>query len=177
MSSTNEPLPSLVVMGVSGTGKSSVGRELARRYGMEFIEGDDHHPQANIDKMASGTPLDDEDRWPWLTDLGEQIAAAAPDPVVLTCSSLKRSYRDLLRRSSKERAVLFVYLRGSRELLMGRMQARERHFMPASLLDSQLDTLEPLQFDEWAVVVDVAPPMEQVIDNAADAVRQTRATR
>lgn len=176
MSATNEPLPSLVVMGVSGTGKSSVGQELARRFGMNFIEGDDHHPQANIDKMAAGIPLNDEDRWPWLAELGEQIAAA-PEPVVLTCSSLKRSYRDLLRQSSKERAVLFVYLEGSRDLLMERMNARQRHFMPSSLLDSQLDTLEPLQFDEWAVVVDVAPPMEQVIDNADEAVRQTRAAR
>lgn len=177
MITTNEPLPSLVVMGVSGTGKSSVGRALAARYGMEFIEGDDHHPQTNIDKMAAGNPLTDEDRWPWLQDLGQQIAAAAPHPVVLTCSALKRSYRDLLRSSSQGRAVLFVHLAGTRELLMGRMQTRERHFMPASLLDSQLDTLEPLQFDEWAVVVDVAPPMEQVIDDADEAVRRTRATR
>lgn len=171
MSHPNEPLPSLVVMGVSGTGKSSVGRELARRFDLRFIEGDDHHPQSNIDKMAAGKPLTDDDRWPWLASLGGLIAAATPDAVVLTCSALKRAYRDLLRRSSEGRSVLFVGLYGSPDLLHARMAAREGHFMPASLLDSQLQTLEPLQPDEWAVHIDVAPTLDVVVDNAEQAIR------
>jgi len=169
-----ESEPSLVVMGVSGTGKSTVGRALAQRLGLGFVEGDDHHPQANIDKMAAGVPLDDEDRWPWLSELGRQVAEA-DGPVVLTCSALKRSYRDLLRRSAGERPVLFVHLAGTREVLLPRMSARERHFMPSSLLDSQLATLEPLTEDEWGVAVDVEPPVDAVVDEAERAVRGAQA--
>ena len=164
--------PSLVVMGVSGTGKSTVGAELARRMGREFVEGDDYHPQSNIDKMAAGDALTDEDRWPWLDTLGVLLVASVAQPVVLTCSALKRSYRDLLREGAGQRAILFVHLSGSRETLTERMSSRERHFMPTSLLDSQLDTLEPLGEDEWGVEVDVAPAPDEVIDAAEQAVQR-----
>lgn len=165
----SEQLPSLVVMGVSGTGKSSVARDLSRRLGLDMVEGDDHHPRANVDKMASGIPLDDDDRRPWLEELAAILAESAP--VVLTCSALKRSYRDLLRHGVPEPGVLFVHLAGTRQVLLPRMNERQGHFMPASLLDSQLETLEPLEADEWAVVVDVAPPLDEVVAAADRAVR------
>lgn len=168
---SNERNPSLVVMGVSGTGKTTVGRALAAWLEAPYVEGDDHHPQANIDKMAAGIPLTDEDRWPWLTELGRLVADAAPDPMVLTCSALKRTYRDLLRETAGEQRLFFVHLAGTREVLMSRMTQRRGHFMPPSLLDSQLATLEPLQPDEWGVTVDVAPPLEQVVAVAEQAVR------
>ncbi|UAL31069.1 gluconokinase [Nocardioides rotundus] len=167
----DEPNPSLVVMGVSGTGKTTVGRALAAWAEAPYVEGDDHHPQSNIDKMAAGIPLTDEDRWPWLTELGGLVAAAAPDPMVLTCSALKRAYRDLLRETAGEQRLFFVHLAGTREVLMSRMTHRRGHFMPPSLLDSQLATLEPLQPDEWGVTVDVAPPLAQVVAVAEQAVR------
>ena len=172
MAAMSATLPSLVVMGVSGTGKSTVGRELSRRFGLGFMEGDDHHPQANIDKMAAGVPLTDEDRWPWLEDLGVLLVASVAEPVALTCSALKRSYRDVLRDGAGQRQVFFVHLHGDRDTLLPRMSARERHFMPASLLDSQLDTLESLASDEWGVVVDVAGSLGQVVEEAEAAVRR-----
>lgn len=162
---------SLVVMGVSGTGKSSVGAELARRFGLGFVEGDDHHPPANIDKMAAGTPLDDDDRWPWLQQLSMILTTSHDDPVVMTCSALKRSYRDVLRADVAEPGVVFVHLAGSREVLLPRMSRREKHFMPASLLESQLATLEPLEADERGVVVDVSASLAEVVDAAEAAVR------
>lgn len=163
-----EPLPSIVVMGVSATGKSTVARELARRLGLAMVEGDDHHPQANVDKMSSGVPLDDDDRRPWLVELAGILRAGPPE--VMTCSALKRSYRDLLREGVSE-GVLFVHLDGTREVLMPRMTHRERHFMPPSQLDNQLQTLEPLEPDEWGVVVDVTPPVDEVVAAAERAVR------
>ncbi|NYG59297.1 gluconokinase [Nocardioides daedukensis] len=165
-------MPSLVVMGVSGTGKSSVGRGLATALHLDFVEGDDHHPRANIEKMTAGIPLDDDDRRPWLEELAGVLAAAASasKPVVLTCSALKRSYRDQLRRGAPE--LVFVHLSGTREVLLPRMAGRERHFMPTELLDSQLATLEPLDPDERGVVVDVAPPLEDVIAAALDGIRR-----
>lgn len=164
------PLPNLVVMGVSATGKSAVAAELAAAFGLRFVEGDDHHPEANIAKMSAGTPLDDDDRWPWLRELAGLLAQDGP--TVMTCSALKRSYRDVLREGVPEPGVLFVHLDGTREVLLPRMTRRERHFMPTSLLDSQLDTLEPLGADEWGVVVDVAPPLEEVVADAERAVRE-----
>lgn len=159
---------SIVVMGVSATGKSAVAEELSRRLGLDMVEGDDHHPRANVDKMASGVPLDDDDRRPWLVELSG-ILRAGP-PAVMTCSALKRSYRDLLREGVTE-GVLFVHLVGTREVLMSRMTQRKRHFMPTSLLDDQLATLEPLEPDEWGVVVDVTPPLDEVVAAAERAVR------
>ena len=163
-----EQVPSIMVMGVPGTGKSTVAEELSQRLGLGMVEGDDHHPQANVDKMASGVPLDDDDRRPWLLELAA-ILRAGP-PTVVTCSALKREYRDLLREGVSE-GVLFVHLDGTREVLMPRMTQRERHFMPPSQLDNQLATLEPLEPDEWGVVVDVTPPVDEVVAAAESAVR------
>ncbi|WP_231479926.1 MULTISPECIES: gluconokinase [unclassified Microbacterium] len=145
----------IVVMGVSGVGKTTVGRELARRMGVAFIDADDLHGPENIAKMAAGAPLDDDDRWPWLDRVG---AALAADPaVVVACSALKRSYRDRLRASAP--TVFFVHLDAPRERVVAQTTARRDHFMPPALLASQLQTLEPLGPDEQgiAVTVDAAP--------------------
>jgi gluconokinase len=148
-----DPPPVLVIMGVSGAGKSSVAALLAGRLGWPFAEGDDMHPQANIDKMAAGHPLDDADRWPWL----ERVAAWTRDRVaagaggIVTCSALKRRYRDVLRGPG----VLFVYLTSSKEQIAERLLARHGHFMPAALLDSQFADLEPPEPDEQALIIEV----------------------
>lgn len=134
----------IVVMGVSGSGKSTLAEILGKRLGWQLAEADDFHPQSNIDKMSSGTPLTDEDRWPWLRTIRDWMSAAQArgDSTVVTCSALKRSYRDVL---SEANGVVFLELEGDREVLAERMQHRSGHFMPASLLASQLDTLEPLE--------------------------------
>ncbi|MBY5800827.1 gluconokinase [Rhizobium leguminosarum] len=151
----------VVVMGVSGSGKSSVGERIATQNGMPFLEGDQLHPAGNVEKMAQGIPLADDDRLPWLDRIGEEIRTAqeASQGLVISCSALKRSYRDRLRQAAGGR-LAFVFLEGSRDLLLSRMQARQGHFMPAALLDSQLQTLEPPTCE--ANVVTVA------IDNALD---------
>ena len=133
----------LVVMGVAGCGKSTVAEELARRLGWELAEGDDFHPEANIAKMSSGTPLTDEDRWPWLDLIAEWTAEqdGAGKNTVVTCSALRRIYRDRLRNAPGR--TLFVHLVGSPELLEHRLSSRSGHFMPPTLLPSQLATLEP----------------------------------
>lgn len=150
------PLPPqvIVVMGVSGTGKTSIGEALAQENGWPFMEGDSLHPPANIAKMSAGTPLTDEDRWPWLDRVRGWIADRLREGRggVVTCSALRRVYRDRLREAGP--GVRFVYLRTPREELAERMRKR-RHFMPPSLLDSQLATLEEPQPDEHAVAVDV----------------------
>jgi gluconokinase len=146
--------PVLVLMGVSGSGKSTVAGLLAGRLGWDLEEGDDLHPVANVDKMASGHPLDDEDRWPWLAKVAEWIAehTDAGRPGVITCSALKKSYRDLLRGEH----VVFVYLAGTREQIARRLAARHGHYMPASLLKSQFDALEPPTPDEDSITVDLS---------------------
>jgi gluconokinase len=145
--------PVLVIMGVSGGGKSTVAGLLAGRLGWDLAEGDDMHPAANIAKMAAGHPLDDADRWPWLARVAEwiRVRTAVDRPGIVTCSALKRSYRDVLRDPS----VVFVYLAGSRELIARRLAARQGHFMPAALLNSQFADLEPPGPDEHAVTVDI----------------------
>lgn len=132
----------VVLMGVCGCGKSTVGRQLSKQLGWEFFDGDDFHPRANVEKMASGRPLDDEDRRPWLEALRELIDRRLDDetPSILACSALKRAYRRALGTERPE--VLLVHLAGSRELLAERLASREGHFMPEHLLDSQLETLE-----------------------------------
>lgn len=154
----------VVVMGVSGCGKTTVGSALAARLGMGFVDGDDLHPAGNIVKMTAGRPLTDEDRWLWLARVGAALAGDGPDGIVIACSALKRGYRDAIRRSAP--AAVFVHLAGSRELLMRRIAARTGHFMPAELLDSQFADLEPLAGDERGVVIDVAPSRTQVIEAA-----------
>jgi gluconokinase len=138
----------IVVMGVSGSGKSTVAAGLVERLGWEFAEGDDFHPPANVEKMRAGHPLDDDDRRPWLRTLAEWIGEheRAGRSVVVTCSALKRSYRDLLREGHP--SVWFAHVTADAELLRERVQHRPGHYMPASLLDSQLATLEPLRDDE-----------------------------
>ncbi len=145
--------PVLVIMGVSGSGKSTVAGVLAGRLGWDLEEGDDLHPPANVAKMAAGQPLTDADRWPWLDRVAHWIAehADAGRPGIITCSALKRSYRDRLRGPN----VVFVHLDGSRDTLERRLNARLDHFMPSSLLDSQLSTLEPLGADESGVEIEL----------------------
>ena len=138
----------IVVMGVSGSGKSTVAATLVDRLGWEFAEGDDFHPPENVEKMRAGHPLDDDDRWPWLRSLAAWIGEheRAGRSVVVTCSALKRTYRDLLREGHP--SVWFAHVTASPELIRDRMEHRTGHYMPASLLDSQLATLQPLGDDE-----------------------------
>jgi gluconokinase len=161
----------LVVMGVSGTGKTTVATELAERYGWQFIEGDSLHPPANIAKMTAGVPLDDDDRWPWLEVLASLLAFHHDDGIsgVLTCSALKRSYRDALRVGLPQGSVFFVHLAAPFPVLQARMESRE-HFMPASLLRSQLDALEPLAADEPGAVFDVSKPVAEVISQIVEVI-------
>ncbi len=156
--------PVIVVMGVSAAGKTSVGRAIAERLGLEFRDADDLHPAENVTKMAAGTPLTDADRWPWLDRVGERLAegAASGDGVVMACSALRRTYREALRHAAP--STVFVHLTASREVLEARISGRNNHFMPSTLLDSQLATLEPLGADESGIVVDVAPPIERIAD-------------
>lgn len=146
-------------MGVSGCGKSTVGKLLADELKLDFLEGDDFHPKANVEKMSNGIPLTDEDRWPWLDVLGEKLAGFGESSVVLSCSALKRCYRDRIRERS--RGVVFVFLKVSEEVLQNRLEEREEHYMPSSLLRSQLDTLE-VQDDIW--VVDAEVPVDVIVD-------------
>jgi len=150
-------------MGVSGSGKSTVAGILAGQLGWDLEEGDDLHPEANVAKMAAGEPLTDEDRWPWLDTVASWITehVLAGVPGIITCSALKRSYRDVLR----ERNVVFVHLAGSRDQIGRRLSARIDHFMPSTLLDSQMATLEPLGPDERAIEVEVGrKPAEEVAE-------------
>lgn len=141
----------IVVMGVSGCGKSTVGQELADALGARFVDGDDLHPIANKNKMAAGIPLNDSDRWPWLDLVAVELNKGS---TVVACSALKVAYRDRIRAAAA--GTFFVHLHGSRELLAKRMGARTNHFMPSSLLDSQLSTLEPLTATEEGAVFDIA---------------------
>lgn len=160
-----------VVMGVSGCGKSMVGEAISAELGMPFVEGDTLHPAANVTKMAKGIPLTDEDRFPWLDRIGAEIAAAGPEGIVISCSSLKRIYRDRLRSFAESR-VVFVFLKGSEAVLAERMAARRGHFMPASLLKSQLATLEDPTGEPEVIIIDISPAPEQVIASTLEAIRQ-----
>ena len=153
----------LVFMGVSGSGKSTAMLAVRDLLGWESAEGDDFHPPANVAKMASGRPLTDADRWGWLESLAAWTKERddAGTPTLISCSALKRSYRDVLRRGGD--GTFFVHMVGSRELLLERMEGRS-HFMPASLLDSQIETLEDLDDDEQGMEVDVAATPDEVTD-------------
>jgi gluconokinase len=159
------PLPVvLVVMGVSGSGKSTVAALLAGRLGWPFEEGDALHPPANVAKMHAGHPLTDEDRAPWLAKIADWVDARldAGESGIITCSALKRAYRALIARRGS--GVVFVFLNGSRETIAARLAARQGHFMPAGLLDSQIATLEPPGPGEPEIQVDVGPPPEAIAE-------------
>ena len=143
----------IVVMGVCGSGKTTIGQALAARLGLPFVEGDELHPPRNIELMAAGIALTDEDRVDWLEAIGRALAAASDTGVVLSCSALKRRYRDRLRAAAP--GLRLLHLQGSPALLAQRLQARRGHYMPASLLRSQLETLEPPGADERALVLQV----------------------
>lgn len=163
----------VVVMGVSGSGKTTVARGIALSTGLLFAEADDFHSQANVDKMRSGRPLSDDDRLPWLNDLAGWMAERAAEgrSTVIACSALKRAYRDVLAGGPP--TIDFVHLRGTVQLITQRISARAGHYMPASLLGSQIDTLEPLEPDESGIVLDIDAPADELI---ARAVRQLTAT-
>lgn len=151
----------LVVMGVSGTGKSTIAAEIERLLGWEFLEGDSLHPRRNVEKMAAGTPLTDQDRAPWLQAIADWtgVEHAEGRSTVVTCSALRRTYRRLLGQDAP--GTFFVHLVGDEDLILARMQARQ-HFMPPSMLRSQLDTLEPLGDDEAGSTFDVADPPDEI---------------
>ena len=157
--------PLLVVMGVSGSGKSTIGAALAQRLGVPFVDADDLHPEANIAKMTRGEALDDHDRHPWLETIGEWLAAH-PAGGVVSCSALKRKYRDQLRHHVH--GLEFLHLQGSREVIARRQASRPGHFMPASLLTSQFATLEPLEPDEHGVVIDVDRSVDRIVQQYVD---------
>jgi carbohydrate kinase (thermoresistant glucokinase family) len=166
-----ETVHALIVMGVAGSGKTTVAQALGTRLGWRFEDGDKFHPASNVAKMRSGQPLTDEDRWPWLRAIAEEVDRTrdAGGHLIVACSALKRAYRDIL--IGTRTGVRLIYLNGARDLILQRLRARRGHFMPPELLDSQFATLEEPGPDEDAVVVDVAPAVEAIVD---DIVRQLR---
>jgi carbohydrate kinase (thermoresistant glucokinase family) len=166
--------PVLLVMGVSGSGKTTVGKALAEALGWPFEEGDDLHPPANVAKMKAGVPLTDEDRAPWLAAVARWIddQALRGEPGVITCSALKRAYRDRLRADRPH--LWLVFLEGSRRVIAERLAQRHGHFMPASLLDSQLAALEPPGEDEPVIDVDIEAPLDQQVGAVEAALGELR---
>jgi gluconokinase len=164
----------LVLMGVSGSGKSTIAEKLAVRLGWRCEDGDKFHPASNVAKMSAGHPLTDEDRWPWLQAIADEIdrICEAGEPAVVACSALKRSYRDILVHGRS--GVRIVYLKGTQELIAGRLAARKGHFMPPGLLDSQFRTLEPPQADERPVIVSIDASVDAIVD---DIIHQLRLDR
>ena len=158
-----EPSPLIVVMGVAGSGKSTFGEALGARLGLRYSDADGFHPQANVDKMTAGHPLTDDDRWPWLDRIGEWLASYESTGAIVSCSALRRVYRDRLREQAP-RAV-FAHLYGPQQVVQARMDARKDHFMPPSLLQSQYDTLEPLEADERGVTLDLDQSLPRIVDD------------
>lgn len=158
-----EKTSTVVVMGVSGSGKTTVAQELSARLGWRLVEGDDLHPPANVEKMRSGRPLSDDDREPWLDRVGERIGAweGAGESGIITCSALKRTYRDRIRAGHP--SVWFAHVDAHEQVLRDRLARRTGHYMPGALLDSQLATLEPLQPDEAGATVDGDSPCPVVV--------------
>ena len=165
----------VVVMGVSGAGKTTVAKGISIATGLRFAEADEFHSECNVATMRSGVPLEDADRWPWLRELTAWLAACSADGVstVLACSALKRSYRDVLRQGSP--GLDFVHLDGTAEVIRERMSRRPGHYMPASLLDSQIAILEPLQPDESGLVLDVTLPPDELVSAAVSRLGLHRA--
>jgi gluconokinase len=164
-----------VMMGVSGSGKTTIARGVAKRLGWRLLEGDVFHPPSNVAKMHAGTPLTDEDRWPWLRAIAHEIDAmcARGEQRVVACSALKRSYRDILIGDRTD--VVLVYLQGSKALIAERIAARKGHFMPATLLDSQFATLEEPGPDEHPIVVSIGASPESVVNAVVDRLRERTA--
>jgi carbohydrate kinase (thermoresistant glucokinase family) len=164
-----------VMMGVSGSGKTTIARGVAEREGWRLLEGDAFHPPSNVAKMHAGTPLTDEDRWPWLRAIAHEIDAmrARGEQGVVACSALKRSYRDILIGNRTD--VVLVYLQGSQALIAERIAARKGHFMPAALLESQFATLEEPGPDEHPIVVSIGPSPEAIVDAVVDRLRERTA--
>ena len=164
------PAPDMVVaMGVSGSGKTTVAKGIAKELGWPYAEGDDFHPKANVDKMHSGIPLTDEDRWPWLRSIGDWISEheQAGQSAVVTCSALRRAYRDLLREGRP--GVRFIHVAEPQEVIAKRLEQRKGHYMPPSLLASQFAILEPLEPDEPGVTVSGEGSEDEVLARALDA--------
>ncbi len=159
----------VVVMGVSGSGKSTVAKGLSTVLGWEFAEGDAFHPEDNVEKMKHGVPLTDEDRWPWLDSIGDWISGkeSRGESAVVTCSALRRVYRDLLRKGRPH--VRFLHITAPADVILDRMEHRPGHYMPPSLLPSQLATLEPLENDEPGVVITNEGSAAEVLDRALRA--------
>ena len=156
-------------MGVCGSGKTTVGERLAERLGVPFRDADEFHPRSNVDKMSAGIPLTDEDRWPWLDAIGAAIRETDPTkPIVVSCSALKRIYRERIVKAAG-RPVDFVYLTGPRATLERRMGSRKGHFMPVSLLDSQLATVEPPTADERAITVSIELSVDEIVERVLGA--------
>jgi gluconokinase len=171
-----EPAPhALIVMGVSGSGKSTIGEALAARIGWRFEDADSFHPASNVAKMSAGHPLTDEDRWPWLRAIADEIdrVSAAGERIVIGCSALKRAYRDLLVHGRHD--VRIVYLQGAQALIADRLGQRKDHFMPAALLESQFKTLERPTPDEHAVTVSIDAPVETIVDDILNQLELSRA--
>lgn len=163
--------PPMVIMGVSGSGKSTVGALLGQRLGIRFIDGDDLHPAENKQKMGAGIPLDDDDRRPWLQAIGRILESCQHEggSVVVACSALKRRYRDLLREHAPD--VLFLHLHGTMDTFAARMAERNHEFMPVTLLASQLEALEPLEADELHVLLDVRQTPAELAEQVAAALQ------
>lgn len=161
-------ISAIIVMGVSGSGKSTIASALAAHIGFDCEDGDSYHPASNVAKMRTGTPLTDDDRWPWLKAIAGDIdrRAATGRPFVVSCSALKRAYRDILVHGRSD--VRLVYLKGTRDLIAERMALRKGHFMPPSLLGSQFATIEEPTPDENVVVVDINAPVNQIVTAIAD---------
>ena len=159
----------VVVMGVSGVGKTTIGSALAARLGCDFLDGDDWHPAENVVKMTAGTPLTDDDRWPWLDRLNAELRRheALGESAVLACSALKESYRERLLRGVQRSALVFLH--GSFELILDRIESRRHRYMPASLLESQFAALEP---PAKAIAIDVAQELKSCLDRIASALRR-----
>ncbi|WP_270934668.1 gluconokinase [Falsiroseomonas oryzae] len=163
--------PLIVLMGVTGAGKSTVGTLIAERLGLPFRDADEFHPPANIAKMSSGQPLTDDDRWPWLDAIGAHLAAHRGRGCVVTCSALKHAYRDRLRAAVPD--LRFVHLHGDMALVAARQAARQGHFMPASLVASQFATLEAPSSEEGVIALDVAATPQALAEAAIAALRET----
>ena len=169
-----KPARIIVIMGVSGCGKSSVGEELSRLLGVQFLDGDGFHPPANKEKMRQGIPLEDEDRWPWLKILANALKKSAVEnaKVVGACSALRRAYRDYLTEQAGE-PITFVHLSGEKELIMSRIGVREHEYMPTSLLDSQFATLEVPGEDENVLTLDIDQSIDALANQALDALNSS----